>query len=136
MALDKKTLQMLLNNPGMVKAHELGMEDDPSQQQPEDGEQAPDESAHPDPESMLDQHPDDQQPDEEVASIPSMKTPGQAASPDIDSALMEKLKKLKAGELMDDSQESTEEDTASNMQATTDMRKKAMDMIKRKYLGQ
>lgn len=127
MAIDKKTLQMLLNNPAMVKAHELGMEDDPSHPQ----DKMPDEDSETDPASMLDQHPDDQKQDEEVASIPQMKTP------DVDSELMAKLKKLKAGEPADDSSdESKDADVASNMQATTDMRKKAMDMIKRKYLGQ
>jgi hypothetical protein len=66
---------------------------------------------------------------EHIASIPS------ASSPDQD--IMNKLKRLKAGEPMESAEEeSLDSDVASDMKAPIDLRKKALQRIKQKYLGQ
>lgn len=141
MAIDKKMLQKFLDNPATFSAEDMGLDE---------GEAlAPDESADGamqlpsvDPESdLLEQAPEIQDPDElnqendlesdemDIASLaPEM------AQPDSD-ALM-KLKRLKSGQPLEDELEGEAEDIASDMEAPMDLRKKAMQRIKQKYLGQ
>lgn len=139
MAIDKRVLQRFLDNPANVSAEDMELED---------GEQlAPDESSDGaldipaiDPEEML-ESPEISDPDElnqeedlmedeaDVASLaPSMPSP--------DSDALTKLKRLKAGESLEDAPDSEVQDVASDMQAPMDLRKKALQRIKQKYLGQ
>lgn len=145
MAIDKKTLQRFLDNPAMFSAQDMGLED---------GEAlAPDESSldgaldipEVDPEgALLEQAPEisdpdeinqqldleqDEEGDDELASIePMPKTP--------DSDAVTKLKRLKAGEPLEDTSTEQDQEIASDMQAPMDLRKKALQKIKQKYLGQ
>lgn len=139
MAINKQMLQRFLDNPAMVSAEDMELEE---------GEQlAPDESSDGsldipaiDPEEMLEspeisdpdelnQEEDLMEDEEDVASLaPAMPAP--------DSDALSKLKKLKAGESLEDAPDSEVQDVASDMQAPMDLRKKALQRIKQKYLGQ
>lgn len=140
MALDKKSLAMLLNNPGKFDPRTAGMDE-------ESGEVlAPDESSDGamkipaiDPESDLtEQEPDIADPDEVDQSIDLDKDQLASNQPkhEVDSDIMTKLRKLKAGESIDESDESQVQDAAADMKAPMEMRKKALQQIKQKYLGQ
>jgi hypothetical protein len=130
MAIDKKMLQKFLDNPALVSAQDLDLDSSP------DGSM---DIPEVDPEAdLVEQAPDIADPDEvnqendlakqdEVASI-------QPAA--VDSDIIAKLKKLKAGESLDEESEQEQGDIASDMKAPIELRKKAMQKIKQKYLGQ
>jgi hypothetical protein len=141
MAIDKRMLQKFLDNPAMFSPEDMGLS--------EGEEMSPDESTDEsvtipaiDPEADLtEEAPEISDPDElnqendliedesEVASLaPSM--------PQSDSEDLAKLKKLRMGESLDDSSENEIQDIASDMGAPMDLRKKALQRIKQKYLGQ
>lgn len=135
MALDPKLLKKFLDNPAQFSAADMGLNDSednalsiPSVDPEADIlEQAP-EISDPD---EIDQSNDlsSDEEDAQIASIQPMKN-------EMDSDITAKLRKLKAGEPMDDSSEQEIEDLAGDMQAPTDLRKKALQKIKQKYLGQ
>lgn len=125
MAIDPKLLQKLMSHPELMGVDDLDLE--------QSGEAlAPDEST---PMQPMEEMPmDDMEGEEsdldgeEIASTPPMDL-------DVDSDITAKLKKLKLGQSLDDMSEQEEQDIASDTQAPTDLRKKALERIKEKYLG-
>lgn len=132
MAIDKKTLQMLLNNPGMFNAEELDLEDTGESLAPDESSDGSMDIPEIDPESDMDS-PDIADPDEIDQSNDLSKDMDVASA---DSDIVAKLKRLKAGEPMDQMDEQEDESVASDMSAPMDLRKKALQKIKQKYLGQ
>ena len=141
MAIDKKMLQKFLDNPAMFSAEDMGL-DQGEALAPDESEDGSMKIPAIDPEADLtEEAPQIGDPDElnqendlasdemDVASLAPAKV-----QPESD-ALM-KLKKLKAGEPMDDSSQEEIQDVASDMEAPMDLRKKALQKIKQKYLGQ
>lgn len=142
MAIDKKMLQKFLDNPAMFSAEDMGLDE---------GEAlAPDESSldgaldipEIDPEAaLLEQAPEISDPDEvnqesdladdemDMASIAPLK-------PSVQTDALSKLKRLKSGQPLEDESQQEVQDIASDMEAPMDLRKKAMQKIKQKYLGQ
>lgn len=156
MALDKMQLKRLLDNPAMFTAQDMGLDEDGESLAPDEsspslmalagGEDMPDESM-PD-ESMPDMAepkmeepemsmPDESEPDQSMPDMsePKMEMPDMKSA-SVDPSILQKLKRLKAGEPMDDSSQEEIQDVASDMEAPMDLRKKALQKIKQKYLGQ
>lgn len=124
MAIDKKMLQRFLDNPANVSADEFDMEDElPTS---EESERAPAGEEEEVPE-MEEQEPelDD---GVEVASA--------APAKELDSEIMSKLKRLKSGQPADEMDEEEAQDVSSDTEAPIELRKKALQQIKQKYLGQ
>lgn len=132
MAIDKKMLQRFLDNPANVSAEEM-LDDQEEQEMPSEESQI-------EPEEMMESEPSEMDGEEmaegEDMSLSDLQVPSQSQE-DIDFGTLEKLKRLKAGEPMESGEdEETSADVASDMQAPTELRKKALQRIKQKYLGQ
>ena len=122
MALDKKALQKLLDNPAMFSAADMEQEsiDDALQQKVEGSEQEPQ------PMEME----DEDMGEEMVASaapVSKMK-PSYEVSPEI----MELMKKMKGPESLED----VEVEKEQMDEPSLDLKKKAIQQIRQKYLGQ
>lgn len=140
MAIDKKTLQRFLDNPASFSAEDMGLDEQEEPVLPGLEDQLP-----PAPEEMLEpeieepevspQAPESDELEDEEGDI--QLASARPAMPQADENIMAKLKKLKAGEpIEDDGDEQESADVASDMRAPTDLRKKALQRIKQKYLGQ
>lgn len=135
MAINKQMLQKLLNNPANVSAEDLESEELDSAQSA-DEYQLPEE---------LGEAVEDATDEEMIEPVikPAVDDSSRMrvqSSPDkfeLDPEIAGMMKKLKAGEPLEsdeDEQESAE--VASDMRAPVDLRKKALQRIKQKYLGQ
>ena len=132
MTIDKKMLQRFLDNPANVSAEEM-LDDQEEQEMPSEESQIQ-------PEEMIESEPSEMDGEEmaegEDMSLSDLQVPSQSPE-DIDFGTLEKLKRLKAGEPMESGEdEETSADVASDMKAPTELRKKALQRIKQKYLGQ
>ena len=151
MALDKMQLKRLLDNPAMFTAQDMGLDEDGESLAPDEsspslmalagGEDMPDESMPDMSEPKMQEPkmpmPDESEPDQSMPDMsePKMEMPDMESA-SVDPSILQKLKKLKAGEPMDDSSQEEIQDVASDMEAPMDLRKKALQKIKQKYLGQ
>lgn len=129
MAIDKKTLQRFLDNPANVSAEDMELEDSEQTEESPEGELQPEE--------MIEEEPyiEPEIVAEDTESLESQEP--MMVSEDIDSDLLAKLKKLKAGESIDEEEMGDEEakEVANDSGASVEMRKKALQLIKEKYLG-
>jgi len=130
----QKMLMRLLNNPGQLTAEEFNEED-----------QAPDEAESPEEDKLeetIGEEPelDPESPeatDEDCEYTDEMDDESSDKESQADPKMMEMMKRLKAGKSMeDDSSEQDHKEVANDMEAPMELRKKAMQMIKQKYLGQ
>jgi hypothetical protein len=140
MALNPKMLKKFLDNPAQFSAQDMGLDESGEQLAPNESEgdgalSIPDV----DPEAaLMDEAPQIADPDEvnqEVDLENDEEDQGDemaSLAPEMDSDITAKLKKLKSG----DTSEVEDEEISADMQAPRDMRKKALEKIKAKYLGQ
>jgi len=141
MALDPKLLKRFLDNPASFSAEDMGLQDENGESlAPNESEDGALEVPEVDPEAdMLEQAPEIADPDEveqEVDLEDDEAGDLKPAAPQVDSDIMTKLKKLKAGESLDEMSESQDEEISSDIAAPMELRKKALQKIKQKYLGQ
>lgn len=135
MAIDKKTLQKLLDNPAMVSGNDVDWDQLENMELPPDvpvQEQSPAEEEV-QPEEMIEPEIEPELEDEEVAAAEPQGQP-------IDES-RRKLHRPKGYRAPWESKEDdlTDEEaknTAEDMQAPVELRKKALQRIKQKYLGQ
>ena len=139
MALSKQALQKLLDNPGMFSAEDMEMEQE-SPEMPgleEEMPMAPEEMLEPAMNEESEVSPEAPEMDELEA--PEGEIEMASAKPamlEADQDIMSKLKKLKAGEPLDEMSDMETQDIAGDTEAPADLRKKALQKIKQKYLGQ
>jgi len=153
MALDNKTLRRFLDNPAMFSAEDMELEQeipadvDGSMDIPEIDPEADLLNEAPeiaDPDEINQQN--DLAQDEQVASLspeisgykvsPEVSALSKEIAPSSDSDMVAKLKRLKSGEPMDETSQQEDQEIASDMKAPIELRKKALQKIKQKYLGQ
>lgn len=135
MAINKQMLQKLLNNPANVSAEDL--------ESPEmDMEQSKDEYQLPEELGEAVEDATDEEMIEpvikpEVDDSSRMRVQSSPDKFELDPQIASMMKKLKAGEPLESEEDENESaDIASDMQAPTELRKKALQRIKQKYLGQ
>jgi hypothetical protein len=135
MALTKEQLQKLLDNPGMFSPSDMEGEDG-SEQLLE--EEAPEVEVNP--EELLGEQEELAEPElvtEEDSTLEDLEEESPLVTEEVDGDLLAKLKKLKAGESIEDEEPTDEEakDIANDATASTELRKKALQQIREKYLG-
>lgn len=136
MALSKQALQKLLDNPGMFSAADME-EETPEIPGLEEAPMAPEEMLEPSMDEESEVSPEAPEMDELEA--PEGEIEMASAKPamlEADQDIMAKLKKLKAGEPLDEMSDMETQDIAGDTEAPADLRKKALQKIKQKYLGQ
>jgi hypothetical protein len=123
MAIDKKSLQKLLNNPGMFNPADIEEEDiqDALAQKIQGGEEEPEMMGA---EDMSDE--------DEAPEAAPQGAPAQPYTPSPE--VMELMKKLKGPSPAE--AEVQDEDISGDIGAPMELRKKAIERIKQKYLGQ
>lgn len=126
MAIDKKSLQKLISRPEAFDPRDLEAEDE--FKVPEEISEAVEEAT--------DDESEESEVQPEVDDSSKMKIESSPEEYKLDPEIMEKLKRLKSGQSLEDSDEEEDQDIASDTSAPTDLRKQALLKIKQKYLGQ
>lgn len=144
MALDKKMLEKLLNNPGMFDPRDTDVEEENMDDAEAMKISSGDSDEEPDSEYELPEDIQDQVEDlKQINTAPAIAKESAASSMmkmeepkfgGVDPEIMKQLRKLKAGQPLAEDAD-VEQETIDDPSADPAMRKAAIQKIKQKYLG-
>lgn len=139
MAINRKSLQKLISRPEAFDPSDL--EDEEQFRVPEEVQDAIAEETGDIDDTELEDDGVEEEIEEpviqqDVDDSSEMRVQSSPDESQFDPEIMEQIKRLKSGEPMDDMGEEDNQEIASDTSASTELRKKALQRIKQKYLGQ